>query len=99
LLIQNSSISENGREVIGMISPLYQWEVKHQVVVLTDYASEPNLCQWMQEDNHLVLGNVYFVRNKLVVLESRDREDKNIVLLYSYVCLYTTTIILFIGHK
>jgi hypothetical protein len=33
------------------------------------------------------------------VLESRDKGDKNIVLLYSYVCLHMITRVLFIGHK
>jgi hypothetical protein len=38
-----------------------------------------------------------FIKNKLGVLENRYREDKNFVLLYSYV--YVFTMVLFIGHK
>jgi hypothetical protein len=44
--------------------------------------------------------NFTHVRNKLGVLENRDREDKNIVLFTSYVCvLYTIAIDQFIGYK
>jgi hypothetical protein len=44
-------------------------------------------------------NNYNTVRNKLGVLESRDRGDKNIVLLYSHVCLHMITRVLFIRHK
>jgi hypothetical protein len=39
------------------------------------------------------------VRNKLRMLENRDREDKSNVFVSSYVCLYTIAKDLFIGYK